>query len=264
MRFGKDLKKIMASLASVTLLAAASPASPDPDPERPTIVLVHGAFVDGSGWAGVYRVLNAEGYTVLVVQNPTTSLADDVAATRRVIARADGKVVLVGHSYGGAVITEAGTDPKVAALVYVAAFAPDRGESVSSILASAPAGAPPLPLLPPDGGFLTLDRARFAAIFAPDVAPDVARFMADSQQPWSVSALEGKVTAPAWKDKPTWFVVSKDDQVIPPDLQRGMARRARATVREVAGSHAVYVSDPRSVAGVIIEAAVRAEEAGRN
>jgi pimeloyl-ACP methyl ester carboxylesterase len=218
-----------------------------------TIVLVHGAFVDGSGWAGVHRILRDDGYQVIVVQNPTTSLADDVAVTRRAIAAAEGSVVLVGHSYGGVVITEAGSDAKVSALVYIAAFAPDQGESVSSLNANAPPGAPSLPILPPVDGYLLLDKTKFPAVFAADVAPDTSRFMADSQVPWSVQALEGKISNPAWKSKPSWYLIPQDDRVIPPAAQRAMAGRARATIREIPGSHAVYVANPDAVAGLIKE-----------
>jgi pimeloyl-ACP methyl ester carboxylesterase len=252
------MNKALAALASASLATSAAPAFAGDDARHPTIVLVHGAFVDGSGWAGVYQILRSDGYEVVVVQNPTTSLEDDVAATRRVLATIPGKVVLVGHSYGGVVITEAGSDPKVTALVYVAAFAPDAGESVSSIVASAPSGAPALPIVPSADGMLMLDKAKFPALFAADVAPDTARFMADSQQPWGAKALEGKISAPAWKNRPSWFLVPQDDHVIPPVGQRGMAQRAGATIREVPGSHAVYVADPKVVAALIEQAAARA------
>lgn len=222
---------------------------------RPPIVLVHGAFVDGSGWAGVHRILRDQGHEVLIVQHPTASLAGDVAATRRAVAACDGDVVLVGHSYGGVVITEAGTDPKVSALVYVAAFAPDRGESVSSLNAAAPPEAPKPPILAPVDGWLLLDRARFPAAFAADVPPGVAQFMADSQLPWGVEALSGTISSPAWKVRPSWYLVAEDDRMIPADAQRAMASRAGATVRTVPGSHAVYVSNPRAVATLIAEAA---------
>jgi pimeloyl-ACP methyl ester carboxylesterase len=220
-----------------------------------TIVLVHGGFVDGSGWEGVSGLLKKDGYAVTVVQNPTLSLADDVAVTRRAIAAAKGPVLLVGHSYGGVVITEAGTDPKVQGLVYVAAFAPDKGESVSSLIKNPPPGAPVPPILPPQDGFLFLDQAKFAASFAADVAPDKAAFMAASQVPWGVAALDGAVTAPAWKVKPSWYLVAQDDRMIPPPAQRLMSQRAGATVTEVPGSHAVYVSRPAAVAAVIEQAA---------
>ena len=220
------------------------------------IVLIHGGFVDGSGWEGVYDILRKDGYNVTVVQNPTTSLADDVAFTRRVVAAEKGKVLLVGHSYGGVVITEAGTDPKVAGLVYVAAFAPDKGESVASLISNPPPGAPVPPILPPQDGFLLLDRSKFAASFAADVGEPKASFMAASQVPWGVNALSGEVTAPAWKTKPSWYLVATDDKMIPPPAQRQMSRRAGSTVTEVPGSHAVYVSRPQAVADIIKQAAV--------
>jgi pimeloyl-ACP methyl ester carboxylesterase len=220
------------------------------------IVLVHGGFVDGSGWEGVYKALRKDGYSVAVVQNPTLSLGDDVAVTRRTIAAQDGPVVLVGHSYGGVVVTEAGNDPKVARLVYIAAFAPDEGESVSSLIANPPPGAPVPPILPPQDGFLFLDRAKFAAAFAADVHEDLAAFMADSQVPWGVEALNGAISQPAWRTKPSWYLVATEDKMIPPDAQRFMSKRARSTVVEVSGSHAVYVSQPQAVASLIDKAAM--------
>ena len=219
------------------------------------IVLVHGGFVDGSGWQGVYKALKKNGYNVTVVQNSTTSLADDVATTKRAIATQDGPVILVGHSYGGAVITEAGNDARVVGLVYIAAFAPDRGESVSLLIKSAPPGAPVPPILPPVDGYLMLDKAKFPASFAGDVSPEEAAFMADSQVPWSVNALGGAVTEPAWKAKPSWYLLTTEDKMIPPDAQRQMSKRAGATVVEVKGSHAVYVSQPQAVAHIIEAAA---------
>lgn len=220
-----------------------------------TVVLVHGGFVDGSGWEGVYRLLRKEGYAVAVVQNPTVSLADDVAATRRVIAAQDGPVILVGHSYGGVVITEAGNDPKVEGLVYIAAFAPDQGESVSALIKDPPPGAPVPPILPPQDGYLFLDRSKFHASFAADVEPERAAFMADSQVPWGVGALGGAVGEPAWRTKPSWYLIASDDRMIPPAAQRFMAERAGSHVSEVSGSHAVYVSQPEEVAALIEQAA---------
>ena len=197
----------------------------------------------------------AKVYNVSIVQNPTTSLTDDVTATRRVIAAQNGPVVLVGHSYGGAVITEAGNDPKVVGLVYIAAFAPDKGESVATLIKDPPAGAPVPPILPPADGFLLLDRAKFAASFAADVEPELAAFMADAQIPWGVEALSGTITDPAWKSKPSWYLVATEDRMIPPPAQRLMSQRAGATVVEVAGSHAIYVSQPAAVAELIAKAA---------
>jgi pimeloyl-ACP methyl ester carboxylesterase len=219
------------------------------------VVLVHGGFVDGSGWEGVYRALTKSGHSVTIVQNPTISLADDVAVTKRAIAAQDGPVILVGHSYGGAVVTEAGTDPKVAAVVYIAAFAPDAGESVASLIKDAPPGAPVPPILPPQDGFLFLDRSKFQASFAADVEASAAQFMADSQVPWGLDALGGAITQPAWRSKPSWYLVATNDRMIPPDAQRAMSKRAGSTVVEVEGSHAVYVSQPQAVASLIATAA---------
>jgi pimeloyl-ACP methyl ester carboxylesterase len=219
------------------------------------VVLVHGGFVDGSGWEAVYRSLRKDGLMVSVVQNPTISLADDVRATKRIIAAQNGPVILVGHSYGGAVITEAGNDPKVVGLVYIAAFAPDTGESVSSLIKDPPPGAPVPPILPPQDGYLFLDKAKFPASFAADVDVAKAEFMADSQVPWGLEALSGTISQPAWKTKPSWYLVATDDRMIPPPAQHFMSKRMGATVVEVSGSHAVYVSQPDAVAGVIAKAA---------
>jgi pimeloyl-ACP methyl ester carboxylesterase len=219
------------------------------------VVLVHGGFVDGSGWQGVYKILTGEGFSVRVVQNPTLSLADDVAVTKRAIATCDGPVILVGHSYGGAVVSQAGTDPKVKGLVYITAFAPDQGESVSSLIANPAPGAPVPPILPPQDGFLFLDRAKFAASFAADVAPELAAFMADSQVPWGLEALAGKVSNPAWRGKPSWYLIATEDKMIPPPAQRSMAQRAESKIVETPGSHSVYVSKPKVVADLITQAA---------
>jgi pimeloyl-ACP methyl ester carboxylesterase len=219
------------------------------------VVLVHGGFVDGSGWEGVYQALRNQDLVPSIVQNPTISLADDVKATKRIIAAQNGPVVLVGHSYGGTVITEAGNDPKVVGLVYIAAFAPDKGESVNSLIKDPPPGAPVPPILAPQDGFLFLDKAKFPASFAGDVELGKAEFMADSQVPWGVEALSGTITEPAWKTKPAWYLVTKDDRMIPADAQRFMAKRAGATVVEVSGSHSIYVSQPGKVAELIAKAA---------
>jgi pimeloyl-ACP methyl ester carboxylesterase len=219
------------------------------------IVLVHGGFVDGSGWQGVYDELTRDGFRVHIVQNPTLSLADDAAVTRRVLDGLDGPAVLVGHSYGGVVISEAGTHPNVASLAYIAAFAPDKGESVNTLIADPPPGAPVPPILPPVEGFLFLDRAKFAASFAADLPADQAAFMADSQVPWGVDALGGAVTEPAWRAKPSWYLVATEDHMIPPPAQRAMAERTGAKVVEVIGSHAVYFSQPAAVADLIRQAA---------
>jgi pimeloyl-ACP methyl ester carboxylesterase len=222
---------------------------------KPAVVLVHGGFVDGSGWEGVYGVLGNDGYPVTVVQNPTISLADDVATTKRAVSAQNGPVVLVGHSYGGVVITEAGNHSGVVALVYIAAFAPDKGESVSSLIKDPPPGAPVPPILPPVDGYLFLDKAKFAASFAADVDPEKAAFMADSQVPWGVAALSGTISEPAWRSKPSWYLVATDDKMIPPPAQRFMSERAGSTVVEAPGSHAIYVSQPNVVAALIEKAA---------
>jgi pimeloyl-ACP methyl ester carboxylesterase len=220
-----------------------------------TVVLVHGGFVDGSGWREVHRLLKEDGYSVSVVQHPTLSLEGDVEATRRVIDAQDEPVILVGHSYGGAVITEAGNDPNVAALVYITAFAPDAGESVNTLIADPPPDAPVPPILPPQAGFLFLDRDKFPDSFAADVPPDLAAFWADSQLPWGVDALAGTISEPAWRSKPSWYLVATEDRMIPPPAQRMMAERAGANVSEVAGSHSIFLSRAAEVAGVIEQAA---------
>jgi pimeloyl-ACP methyl ester carboxylesterase len=223
------------------------------------VVLVHGGFVDGSGWRSVYDLLKADGFNVSIVQNPTLSLEGDAQATRQIIDAQDGPVVLVGHSYGGAVITEAGTHDAVAALVYIAAFAPDRGESVNTLIADPPPGAPVPPILPPDNGFLFLDREKFAASFAADIPAEQAAFLADSQVPWGLDALGGAVTDAAWRTKPSWYLVATEDHMIPPPAQRSMSERAGSTVVEASGSHAIYVSQPAAVAALVRQAASGAE-----
>jgi pimeloyl-ACP methyl ester carboxylesterase len=219
------------------------------------VVLVHGGFADGSGWRGVYDLLRKDGYQVAVVQNPTLSLEGDAAATRLIVDAQDGPVVLVGHSYGGAVITEAGTDRNVAALVYVAGFAPDKDESVNTLISGFPKDLPGPPILPPNDGLLFLDRDKFPASFAGDVPAGLAAFMADSQVPWGVDALGGTITEPAWRTKPSWYVLTTEDKMIPPPAQRSMSARAGATVTEVAASHSVFISQPAAVADQIKRAA---------
>ena len=219
------------------------------------VVLVHGGFVDGSGWSQVYRGLRKDGYNVTIVQNPTTSLADDVAATKLAISQQSGAVILVGHSYGGVVISEAGTDPRVAGLVYVAAFAPDKGESVATLIKDPVPGAPVPPIMPPQDGYLLLDKAKFPASFAGDVSAEKAAFMADSQVPWGVAALSGAISEPAWKTKPSWYLITTEDKMIPPAAQRLMSKRAGSTVVEVKGSHSIFLSQPQAVASLIEKAA---------
>jgi pimeloyl-ACP methyl ester carboxylesterase len=223
--------------------------------DKPSVVLVHGGFVDGSGWQGVYELLTADGYRVSVVQNPTLSLEGDATATRMILDHQDGPSILVGHSYGGAVISEAGTHERVAALVYISAFAPDAGESVNTLIAGFPASGPQPPILPPQDGFLFLDREKFHSSFAGDLSAEQAAFMADSQVPWGVDALGGTVSEPAWRSKPSWYLVTTGDLMIPPDAQRTMSERIGATVVEVDASHSVYVSQPAAVADLIKQAA---------
>jgi pimeloyl-ACP methyl ester carboxylesterase len=232
-----------------------------PESDVKEIVLVHGGFVDGSGWEEVYKILKKDGYSVSIVQNPTISLTGDLAATRAVLDAQDGPAVLVGHSYGGVVITEAGNHPKVDSLVYITAFAPDAGESVGTLIANPPPGASAPPILPPVDGFLMLDKAKFAGAFAGDVRPEKADFMANSQVPWGLDSLNGAVSTPAWKTKPSWYLVVTEDKMIPPPAQQFMSHRAGATVKEVGGSHAIYVSNPQAVADIIEEAATGGSKA---
>jgi pimeloyl-ACP methyl ester carboxylesterase len=219
------------------------------------VVLVHGGFVDGSGWQGVYELLKADGFNVSIVQNQTLSLESDVETTHNMLDLQDGPTILVGHSYGGAVLTEAGTHESVAGLVYITAFAPDKGESVSTLIADPPPGAPVPPILPPVDGFLFLDKDKFAASFAADLPGPTAAFMADSQVPWGVEALNGVVSEPAWCSKPSWYLIATEDRMIPPAAQRAMAERAGATTTELPGSHAIYVSQAHATAEVIKQAA---------
>jgi len=223
-----------------------------------SVVLVHGAFVDGSGWEPVYKALKKEGYSVAVVQHPTNTLEDDVTITKRVIAAQPGPVVLVGHSYGGVIITEAGNDPKVKSLVYVAAFAPDKGESADALFKSLVPNSPGLPLQEPVGGLVQLDHGKFPGAFAGDLPKEKAEFMAASQLPYGIAAFQGAVTSPAWKSKPGWYLLAKDDKTIPPTMQREMAKRANTQITEIAASHAVYISHPEAVVALIKKAAAAA------
>ena len=225
----------------------------DADPVR-NIVLVHGAFADGSGWRGVYDELTGRGFAVSVVQNPLTSFADDVAATRRVLDRQDGPVILVGHSYGGSVITETGVDPKVAGLVYVAAFAPEIGQSTLDQYAEIPPPPHFVPEEQPDG-FAYLNAEQFRAGFAGDTSEADAAFLRDAQVPIAMAALGAPVTVAAWKEKPSWFVVAAEDGAIDPELLRSTARRIGAETTEVPGSHVVFLTQPKAVADVIDAAA---------
>ena len=255
---------VIKSFAGSALLLAALGASPavEAAPIK-SVVLVHGAFVDGSGWKSVYDILKKDGYDVTIVQNSTASLDGDVSAAKRAIADAKGNVILVGHSYGGAVITEAGNDPKVAGLVYVTAFAPATGESVGTLTANPPPGVAVPPVLPPENDSLLLDRAKFPAAFAADIPAGEAEFMAASQNPWGLAALNGKISHAAWQDKPTWYLLGTQDKMIPPPAQRQMAERAHAKITEIASSHAVFLSHPKVVASLIEKAATSAQEAAK-
>jgi pimeloyl-ACP methyl ester carboxylesterase len=246
---GNFLRSAVAASVAVVLGTTALPAAAAGPVKN--IVLVHGAWADGSGWQRVYDILVKDGYNVSVVANPDTGLADDVAATQRVLDRQTGPVVLVGHSYGGAVITEAGADPKVAALVYIAAFAPDAGETVAKYLPT----TPPPPLEPSKDGLLFLNRGAFLAAFAPDVPMATRVFMADAQVPLAGSAFATPIANPAWKTKPSWYLVSSNDMMIPPDVERMYAKRMKATTEEVAGSHVAFISHPDVAARIIEEAA---------
>ena len=226
-----------------------------------SVVLVHGAFVDGSGWKGVYDILKRDGYEVTIVQNSTSSLADDVAATTHAIDAASGPVILVGHSYGGTVITEAGLNKKVVGLAYIAAFAPDKGESVASLTANRQSDTAAPPIVPTNDGHLFVDQSKFREAVAADVKPDLAAFMAASQTPWGIAAFQGTVTSPAWAVKPSWYLVTNDDRMIPPSAQRAMAARIHAKTVNVKSSHAVYISHPPAVAAFIERAAAGTNEA---
>jgi pimeloyl-ACP methyl ester carboxylesterase len=242
--------------AFLAALVATLPISAEAQAEKPvSIVLVHGAFVDGAGWKSVYDILTRDGYEVLIVQNPTRTIEDDVSTTERVIAVAKHPVVLVGHSYGGAVITEAGDNPKVRSIVYLAAFAPDIGESVTELAERPTPGEPSAPLLPPAGGYLLVDPAKFPSAFAADVDLPTTRFMAAAQMPWGLKAPQTKLTKAAWKVKPTFFLLTTQDHMIPPSTQRMMAKRTGGKLAEISSSHAVMLSHPQSVASFIESAA---------
>lgn len=216
------------------------------------IVLVHGAFVDGSTWRKVYELLTADGYHVAVVQIPTVSLHGDADMVRRAVEAQDGQSLLVGHSYGGAVITEAGTRDNVAALVYIAAFVPDAGESVQAL--GGDPSVPGSPILSAPGDVFFQNRRTFHDSFGADLSAAEAMFLADSQVPWGMNAMTESVTVPAWRSKPCWYLVATEDHMIPLSAQRAMAQRAGAATQQVAASHAVYLSQPRAVAAIIQQA----------
>jgi pimeloyl-ACP methyl ester carboxylesterase len=258
----KTLKKnwpLLLAIAAGLLSAAAAQAAADRELAGKNVVLVHGAFSDGSSWNKVIPLLEAKGLHVTAVQNPLTSLFDDVAATRRAIERQQGPVVLVGHSWAGSVITQAGNDPKVKALVYVAAFAPDSGQSTDHIRQGQPTPSWAGEVHKDAAGFLTLSDKAIAADFAPDVSPAQARLLAATQQPWFSGCLGEKVTHAAWHDKPSWFVVTAPgkEHMVAPDFQMKMAQQIGATIVKVNGSHVPMLSKPEEVAAAIISAARR-------
>ncbi len=238
----------LAVLASLTAIPAQAQTSP-----ARNVVLVHGAWADGSGWQGVHAILKAKGYKVSIAQIPLTSLADDVAATQRVLERQTGPTILVGHSYAGVVIGEAGGAANVSGLVYVSAFMPDAGESLLAMIAG---GAPP-PLQPSKDGFLFFDPAVFPQAFANDLSAEQGAFLADAQIPVAAAAFNSSATKPAWKVKPSWYLVATDDHIIPAAAARAWAKRAGSTVVEIKGSHAVFISQPEAVAALIETAANR-------
>ncbi len=249
----------LAIFKTVAVASAACIAATVSAPAAPVrnVVLVHGAFVDGSGWHAVYEILVQDGYRVTLVQQPLTSLEDDVAAARRILDRQDGPCILVGHSYGGAVITEAGTHPQVAALVYIAAHAPEEGETEAANGKRFPNASRPLVKTP--DGFVFLDPANFPEDFAADLPPAQADFLAHAQMPTAAKVFTTPITDPAWKGKPSWYLVAKADKTINPDLERMYAERAKSHKVEVEGaSHAVYISHPKEVAALIEDAAQHA------
>ena len=247
------------TLAALLGALSAAPLGSVPVGAVNNIVLVHGAATDGSGWRGVHDILTRHGYRVTVVQQPLTGLADDVVATKRVIDRLEGSVVLVGHSYGGTIITVAGADPKVKALVYVAALQPDVGETTNQLAASMPGRVPSSDVQATKDGFLFVDPTKFAADVAADLPPAQARYMADSQMPVAAAAFDTPVRVAAWHDKPSYGIVTTADRVLNPALARWMYKRSGTKVSEIKASHLVYISHPEEVARVI-ETAARAVE----
>jgi len=247
------MRPFLTLLAATSLaLSGAAWAAPAKTPVH-NIVLVHGAFADGSGWKPVAEILRKDGFNVSIVQEPETSLSDDVAATNRVLNTLTGPAVLVGHSYGGAIITEAGNNAHVASLVYVAAFAPDLGERLGALNASDPGAA--TSIAPTADGYLLIDPVKFPKDFAADLPLAEAQFMAISQVPINAKIFGTPITAPAWKNKPSYGIVATQDRMINPNLERSMYKRAHAQVTEVKGSHVIFISQPHAVAKVIEQAA---------
>jgi pimeloyl-ACP methyl ester carboxylesterase len=250
--FSKIVAAVACTVVALSPIAIGAQAAPAAKKHIKNIVLVHGAWADGSGFEDVYKILVKDGYTVSVVANPNTGLPDDVAATERVLQRQDGPVVLVGHSYGGAVITEAGNNDKVVALVYLAAFMPDAGETVFGFF---PKDGPQPPIEPTADGLAFFNRDAYLAGFAQDLPPAKAAFMADSQVPIAFAAGTTPIKAPAWRTKRSWYLISTEDHVIPPEAQHMMAKRANSTWSEVKGSHVAFMSHPAAAAKIIEQAA---------
>ncbi len=246
------MKRLLTASVSAAVLAFGMSGVASAEPIK-NVVLVHGAFADGSGWRAVADILERDGYSVSVVQEPETSLADDAAATKRIIERINAPLILVGHSYGGAVITEAGNEPQVRGLVYIAAFQPDNGETLGGLLKQKPPAANSA--VPAGEGYVIVNPKTFHADFAADVPAKEANFMAISQVPISTSAFGTPITNAAWHNKPSWYAVATDDRMINPDLERFMAKRAGSTTIEVKGSHAIFMSQPKIVAKLIEQAA---------
>jgi pimeloyl-ACP methyl ester carboxylesterase len=256
-RFVRNVMATCAALLAITVPAATAMAQIQPDTKVKTVLLIHGAWADGSSWSKLVPLLEAKGLHVVAVQIPLTSFADDVSATQRAIALEDGPVLLVGHSYGGAVITEAGNDPKVAGLVYVSAVAPDKGESAFGLITSVqtPVGSE---LRPDKSGFLKLTPKGIAEDFAQDLPAREIAVLTATQVPTSVGSMKGEITIPAWKSKPSWYIIAANDRAISPVLEAAQAKRIGAITTTVSSSHVIMLAQPAKVATVVLDAASKA------
>ncbi|WP_213805780.1 alpha/beta hydrolase [Granulicella sp. dw_53] len=256
-KFVRNVMATCATLLAITVPATKATAQTQPNAAVKTVLLIHGAWADGSCWSKIIPLLEAKGLHVVAVQIPLTSFADDVSATQRAIDLEDGPVLLVGHSYGGAVITEAGNDPKVAGLVYVSAVAPDKGESAFGLITSVatPVGSE---LRPDKSGFLKLTPKGIAEDMAQDLSPKEIAILTATQVPTSVGAMKGEVTNPAWKSKPSWYIVATTDRTISPELEAAQAKKIGATTTTVSSSHVIMLAQPAKVANVILDAASKA------
>ena len=257
LRFGRNVVATCLALLAIIVPAAKATGQTPPTERAKNVLLVHGAWADGSSWSKLIPLLEAKGLHVVSVQIPLTSFADDVAATQRAIALEDGPVLLVGHSYGGAVITEAGNDAKVVGLVYVSAVAPDQGESTFGLITSVatPIGAE---LRPDKSGFLKLTPKGISEDFAQDLSAKEIEVLTATQVPVSVAAMKGEVTTPAWKSKPSWYIIAANDRAISPDLEASQAKKIGATTTTVTSSHVIMLAQPSKVAAVISDAASKA------